>query len=155
MFFYNSVAFSVIQWMLAIWSLVPLPFHPACTFGSYWFMYCWSLAWRILTILARKWNECNCMAVWTFFGIALLWDWNENCPFPVLWPLLSFPGILHIAFPGLLHQKLSGAAVLKYWEFVKYGSRDLLGWGFATWGKHPMRRQLAGDVCWRKHAVTY
>ena len=26
MFFWNSLAFSVIQWMLAIWSLVPLPF---------------------------------------------------------------------------------------------------------------------------------
>ena len=30
----------------------------------------------------------------TFFGIAFLWDWNENCPFPVLWPLLSFPSLL-------------------------------------------------------------
>ena len=29
-----------------------------------------------------------------FFGIALLWDWNENWPFPVLWPLLSFPNLL-------------------------------------------------------------
>ena len=35
-------------------------------------------------------NECNCAVVWTFFGIAHLWDWNENWPFPVLWPLLSF-----------------------------------------------------------------
>ena len=35
------------------------------------------------------WDECNCVAVWTFFGIAFLWDWNENWPFPVLWPLLS------------------------------------------------------------------
>ena len=26
MFFWNSLAFSMIQWMLAIWSLVPLPF---------------------------------------------------------------------------------------------------------------------------------
>ena len=26
MFFWNSLAFSIIQWMLAIWSLVPLPF---------------------------------------------------------------------------------------------------------------------------------
>ena len=34
------------------------------------------------------------MLVWTFFGIALLWDWNENWPFPVLWPLLSFPDLL-------------------------------------------------------------
>ena len=24
------------------------------------------------------WNKCNCTAVWTFFGTALLWDWNEN-----------------------------------------------------------------------------
>ena len=28
--------------------------------------------------LASMWNEYNCMVVWTFFGIALLWDWNEN-----------------------------------------------------------------------------
>ena len=27
---------------------------------------------------ASMWNECNCVVVWTFFGIALLWDWNEN-----------------------------------------------------------------------------
>ena len=31
---------------------------------------------------------------WTFFGIALLWDLNENWPFLVLWPLLSFPNLL-------------------------------------------------------------
>ena len=36
------------------------------------------------------WDECNCVVVWTFFGIAFLWDWNENWPFPLLWPL-SFP----------------------------------------------------------------
>ena len=40
------------------------------------------------------WNECNCAVVWTFFGIAFLWDWNEHWPFPVLWPLLSFPNLL-------------------------------------------------------------
>ena len=39
---------------------------------------------------ASVWDECNCVVVWTFFGIAFLWDWNENWPFPVLWPLLSF-----------------------------------------------------------------
>ena len=27
------------------------------------------------------WDECNCVVVWTFFGIAFLWDWNENCLF--------------------------------------------------------------------------
>ena len=40
------------------------------------------------------WNECNCAVVWAFYGIAFLWDWNENWPFPVLWPLLSFPNLL-------------------------------------------------------------
>ena len=43
---------------------------------------------------AIVWDECNCVVVWTFFGIVLLWDWNENWPFPVLWPLLSFPNLL-------------------------------------------------------------
>ena len=43
---------------------------------------------------ARVWDECNCVVVWAFFGIAFLWDWNENWPFPVLWPLLSFPNLL-------------------------------------------------------------
>ena len=35
---------------------------------------------------ASMWDECNCVVVWTFVGIALLWDWNENWPCPVLWP---------------------------------------------------------------------
>ena len=39
-------------------------------------------------------NECDCMVLRTFFGIALFWDWNENWPFPVLWLLLSFPNLL-------------------------------------------------------------
>ena len=43
---------------------------------------------------ASMWNEHNCAVVWTFFGITLLWDWNENWPFPVLWPLLSVPNLL-------------------------------------------------------------
>ena len=42
------------------------------------------------------WDECNCAVIWAFFGMAFLWDWNENWPFPVLWPLLSFPNFWHI-----------------------------------------------------------
>ena len=42
----------------------------------------------------RMWDECNCAVVWAFLGIAFLWDWNENWPFPVLRPLLSFPNLL-------------------------------------------------------------
>ena len=43
---------------------------------------------------ASVWDKYNCTVVWTFFGLALLWDWNENWPFPVLWPLLNFPNLL-------------------------------------------------------------
>ena len=28
--------------------------------------------------LASMWNEHNCAVVWRFFGVTLLWDWNEN-----------------------------------------------------------------------------
>ena len=69
MFFWNSLAFSMIQWMLAIWSLIPLHFlKPAWTSGSSQFRYCWSLAWRILSITS-VWDECNCAVVW----------WNKTC----------------------------------------------------------------------------
>ena len=40
------------------------------------------------------WDECNCAIVWALFGTVFLWDWNENWPFLVLWPLLSFPNLL-------------------------------------------------------------
>ena len=43
---------------------------------------------------ASVWDKCTCVVVWTFFGIAFLWVWNENWPFLVLWPLLSFPNLL-------------------------------------------------------------
>ena len=72
MFFWNSLAFSMIQRMLPIWSLVPLPFlKPAWTSGSFQFIYRWSVAWKNLKhYFPSMWNECNCVVVWTFFGIA-------------------------------------------------------------------------------------
>ena len=95
-FFWNSLAFLMIQHMLAIWSLVLLSFlNPALISGISRFMYYWSLAWRVLSIslLACEMSS-TVVVVWTFFGIAFLWDWKENWPFPVLWPLLSFPNLL-------------------------------------------------------------
>ena len=66
---------------LNIWNfMVHIPFKPVLENFEYYF--------------ASVWDECNCAVVWTFFGIAFLWDWNENGPFPVLWPLLSFPNLL-------------------------------------------------------------
>ena len=40
------------------------------------------------------WDESNCAVVWAFFSIVFIGDWKENWPFPVLWPLLSFPDLL-------------------------------------------------------------
>ena len=53
------------------------------------------------------WDECNCAVVWAFFGIAFLWDWNENWPSsPVATAEFSkFAGILSAA---LSQHHLSG-----------------------------------------------
>ena len=60
------------------------------------------------------WDECNCAVVWAFFGIAFLGDWNENWPFPVLWPLLSFPNLLAYwvqHFHSIIFQDLKQSSV--------------------------------------------
>ena len=43
---------------------------------------------------ASLYDERNYVVVWTFFDIALLWGWNENWLFLVLWLLLSFLNFL-------------------------------------------------------------
>ena len=45
---------------------------------------------------ASMWDKCDCVVVWPFFGIAFLWDCNEN------WPLVTaefskFAGIVRAA----------------------------------------------------------
>ena len=92
----SSSVIPFFSWLhsLAIWSLVLLPvLNPAWTSGSSRFMFGWSLAWRILSITLLA-CECNCTVVCAFFGIASFWDWDENWPFPILWPLLSFSNLL-------------------------------------------------------------
>ena len=85
-FFWNSLAVSMIQRMLAIWSSVSPPFlNPACTSGSSWFMYCWSPAWRTLNI---TWLACEMRATEgefehplasPFFGIGMKTDLFQSC----------------------------------------------------------------------------
>ena len=72
--------------MLAIWSLVPLPFlKPAWTSASSRFMYWWSLAWRILSI---TFLACEMSAIvqylahslaLPFFGIGMKADLFQFC----------------------------------------------------------------------------
>ena len=86
MLFWNSIAFSMIQWILVIWSLVSLTFlNTAWTCGSSWFMSCWSLAWRILsiTLLACEmitivWQFEHSYAL-LFFGLRLKTDLFQSC----------------------------------------------------------------------------
>ena len=86
LFFWNSFGFLMIQQMLAIWSLVHLPFlNPTWTSGGSRFMYYWSLAWRILsiTLLACEMSTI----VWQFeyfwalpfFGIGMKTELFQSC----------------------------------------------------------------------------
>ena len=76
----------MIQRMLAMWSLVPLPFlKPAWTSGSSRFVYCWSLAWRILSITLLV-CEISAVVWWfehslalPFFGIGMKTDLFQSC----------------------------------------------------------------------------
>ena len=82
--FLEFSCFSMIQRILAIWSLVPLPFlNPAYISGSLYILLKPFLE-DFEHYLASMWNEYNCVVISTFFGIALLWDWNKNWHFPVL-----------------------------------------------------------------------
>ena len=81
-----SCFFPMIQWMLAIWSLVLLLFlKPGWTSGSSWLMQCWSLAWRILSITLLV-CEINAIVQYfehslalPFFGIGMQTDLFQSC----------------------------------------------------------------------------
>ena len=56
------------------------------------------------------WDECNCVIMWAFFEIVFLWDWNENRPFLVLWPLLTLPyWVQH--FHSIIFQDFSSTGI--------------------------------------------
>ena len=72
--------------MLAIWSLVSLPFlNPAWTSGSSWFTYCWSLAWRIFSITLLVCEMCANVRqfghslAFPFLGIGMKTDLFQSC----------------------------------------------------------------------------
>ena len=85
--FWNFLAFSLIQQMLTIWSLVPLPFlNPACTSGSSWFTSYWSLVCEcyLECYRARMWNEHGCCGslniLWHCPSLELGWKLNFSSP---------------------------------------------------------------------------
>ena len=62
-----------------------------CNFTVHVFLKSGLQIWALLYYCVR-WVQLR--GFWTIFGNAFLWGWNENWPFPVLWPLLSFPNFL-------------------------------------------------------------
>ena len=72
--------------MLAIWCLLPLPFlKPTWTLGSSRFHVVLKPGLENFEhYFTSLWDECSCAVAWAFFGIAFLWDCNENWPFPVV-----------------------------------------------------------------------
>ena len=105
-FFCKSLAFPMIQRMLAIWSLVPLPFlNPPWTSGSSWLTYCWSLTWRILSITLLA---CEMSAIvqqfehslpLPFFGTGMKTDVFQSCGhywvFQICWHSPSQVSAIH------------------------------------------------------------
>ena len=86
MFFWNFLAFSLIQWMLAIWFLAPLPYlNTACTYGSSLFTYRWGLAWRILSITFQACEMSTIVLQFehslalSFFGIRIKTNCFQSC----------------------------------------------------------------------------
>ena len=90
---------------------------PAWTSGSSWFKLLKPGLENFEHYFTSMLDECNCAVVWALFGIAFLWDWNENWPFPVLWPLLSFPNLLAywVIFPTFFNFGLN-LAIRSSWS---------------------------------------
>ena len=86
MFFWKSLVSSMIQQMVAIWSLVPLLFlNPTYTSENSRFMYCWRLAWRILSITLLVYEMSTIGKLFKhslalpFFGIGMKTDLFQSC----------------------------------------------------------------------------
>ena len=62
------------------------------------------------------WNECNCVVVWEFFGIAFLWDWNE-ISFHGNFNSLEFNSNFQIEFQNSIHWKWNFQSCGHCWVF--------------------------------------
>ena len=119
--------------------------------------------------LTSVWDECNCVVVWAFFGIAFLWGWNENWPFPVLWPLLQFSSVqfshsvvfnslrsMNCSMPGLpVHHQLPSSLRLMSIESVMPSSHLILCRPLLPPSILPILRVFANDsvlhIRWPKY----
>ena len=106
----KALAYSLKQKEIFFWNSLIFLWSSRCWQFDLWFLrlfksnlYIWKFSFHILLkpmlkdfehYFASMWNGWDCEVVWTLFGIVLLWDWNENWLFPILWPLINFPNLL-------------------------------------------------------------
>ena len=92
----NSLTFSMIQWMLAIWSLVSLPYlnpawisevHGSCTIEA-WLGEFWALLVCEMSAIVQPFEHSLALL---FFGIGMKTDLFQSCGH-----CLSFPNLRHI-----------------------------------------------------------
>ena len=100
--FLELSAFSMIQRMLVIWSLVPLPFlNPPWTSGSSCFTYCWAWLGELWASLCYRvtWVQlCSSLNIlWHCLSLGLEWKLTFSSPV-VTAEFSKFAGILSIAF---------------------------------------------------------
>ena len=104
-FFWNFLAFSIIQWRLAIWSLVPQPFlKPAWISESSRFTYCWRLG-EFCTLLCYRvrWVQLcgNLSILWPCLALGLELKLTFSSPVATA-EFSIFAGILSEALSHLL-----------------------------------------------------
>ena len=75
----GSSAFSKSSWYIWKFSVHVLP---KSAFEGFWTWRCWHVKW------AQLYDDLNILCH------CLFWDWNEDWPFLVVWPRLSFPNLL-------------------------------------------------------------
>ena len=120
MFFWNSLAFSMIQQMLAIWSRVPLPF---------------------LKQREHLWITINCGKFWK--------RWEYQTTWPASWEICMQVRKQHLELDmeqhtGSKQEKEYVKAVYchpAYLTFLQSTSWETLGWG-----KHKLKSRLPGEI---------
>ena len=136
MFFWNSLAFSMIQWMLAIWSLVPLPFlNPAWT-SVYQISFFWwrfspeplreliFLPWVFTGVYTyfhynRAWSIKVCMCP-SVFTVRLCISWDMSCVLAIFTSL-----VLLLYLVGWMK------FLKREWKKGQTGSKVLVEWLFS------------------------
>ena len=127
-FFWNSLAFSMLQRILMIWTLVPLPFlNSTWTSRSSWFRYCWSLAWIILSITLLACNMSRIVQQWNSLALPFFWTGMKTDLFQSCGHCWVFQICWHIECSTLTALSLriwncsSGIVTLKVSHLLKMG----------------------------------